>query len=73
MILCQEDPYLKELVRYIHLNPLRVGLVEDMKILDKYPWCGHSVVMNKTKQPWQNVDYVYGASKAWHDNHRDWK
>jgi REP element-mobilizing transposase RayT len=26
-ILCQEDAYLLELVRYIHLNPLRVGLV----------------------------------------------
>jgi len=26
-ILCQEDPYLIELVRYIHLNPLRAGLV----------------------------------------------
>jgi len=59
-ILCQEDPYLKELVRYIHLNPLRAGLVEDMKKLDKHPWCGHSVLMNKTKQAWQNVDYVYG-------------
>ena len=59
-ILCQEDPYLKELVRYIHLNPLRAGLVEDMKKLDIHPWCGHSVVMNKTKQSWQNVDYVYG-------------
>ena len=58
-ILCQEDPYLKELVRYIHLNPLRAGLVEDMKKLDKHPWCGHSVLMNKTKQAWQNVDYVY--------------
>ena len=31
MILCQEDLYLEELVRYIHLNPLRAGLVEDMK------------------------------------------
>ena len=59
-ILCQEDPYLKELVRYIHLNPLRAGLVEDMKKLDKHPWCGHSVLMNKTKRAWQNVDYVYG-------------
>ena len=59
-ILCQEDPYLKELVRYIHLNPLRAGLVEDMKKLDKHLWCGHSVLMNKTKQAWQNVDYVYG-------------
>jgi hypothetical protein len=31
MILCQEDLYLEELVRYIHLNPLRAELVEDMK------------------------------------------
>ena len=27
-ILCQEDPYLLELVRYLHLNPLRAGLVD---------------------------------------------
>ena len=58
-ILCQEDAYLKELVRYIHLNPLRAGLVEDLKELDKYSWCGHSCVMGKREQPWQNVDYVY--------------
>ena len=30
-ILCQEDTYLWEFVRYIHLNPLRAGLV---KVLD---------------------------------------
>ena len=29
-ILCQEDTYLLELVRYIHLNPLRAKLVGDM-------------------------------------------
>jgi REP element-mobilizing transposase RayT len=59
-ILCQEDPYLKKLVQYIHLNPLRAGLVADMDDLDKYPWCGHSAVMNKKVYPWQNIDYVYG-------------
>jgi REP element-mobilizing transposase RayT len=32
-ILCQEDPYFLELVRYIHLNPLRANLVQDMKAL----------------------------------------
>lgn len=47
------------MVRYIHLNPLRAGIVEDLKELDKYPWCGHSSIMNKTEQPWQNVNYVY--------------
>ncbi|XPS88920.1 transposase, IS200-like [Desulfosarcina variabilis str. Montpellier] len=58
-ILCQEDPYLRELVRYIHLNPLRAGLVDDIKALDAYPWCGHSVLMGKSEQPWQNIEYVY--------------
>jgi len=57
-ILCQEDPYLKELVRYIHLNPLRAGLVPDMKTLDTYPWCGHSAIMGKVKQEWQDSNYV---------------
>ena len=58
-ILCQEDPYLKELVRYIHLNPLRAGMVKDLKVLDGFSWCGHSVLMGKSEQPWQNLDYVY--------------
>jgi REP element-mobilizing transposase RayT len=57
-ILCQEDPYLKELVRYIHLNPLRADLVPDMKTLNKYPWCGHSAIIGKTKREWQNVEDV---------------
>jgi len=37
-ILCDRDPYLLELVRYIHLNPVRVGVAEDP---EKYPWTGH--------------------------------
>jgi len=59
-ILCQEDLYLKTLVRYIHLNPLRAELVENIDNLDKYPWCGHSALMNKANQSWQKVDYIYG-------------
>jgi len=57
-IVCQEDTYLQELVRYIHLNPLRAGIVPNLAALDKYPYCGHSAVLGKRKQPWQNVDYV---------------
>jgi REP element-mobilizing transposase RayT len=57
-VLCQQDLYLKELVRYIHLNPLRVGIVAKIDELDHYPWCGHSVLMNNTVQSWQNVDFV---------------
>jgi hypothetical protein len=46
-IVCEEDTYLLELIRYIHLNPLRAGLVKDLKELDKYPWTGHSAIMGK--------------------------
>ena len=49
-----------ELVRYIHLNPLRAGIVEDMKRLDKYPYGGHSVLMGKMTVSWQNKSYILG-------------
>ena len=57
-ILCQEDAYLLELVRYIHLNPLRAKVVKDMKALDKYPYSGHSVVMGKYSNDWQDTGSV---------------
>ena len=50
-IVCEEDPYLLELIRYIHLNPLRAGLVNDLKELDKYPWTGHSAILGRCKNP----------------------
>jgi len=59
-IVCQEDVYLKELVRYIHLNPIRAGIVSGLKELNKYPYCGHSVLIGKKKRPWQDVEYVLG-------------
>lgn len=57
-IACQEDSYLLELVRYIHLNPLRVGLVKTIDELDSYPWCGHGVLMGKQELSGQLVDTV---------------
>jgi hypothetical protein len=57
-ILCQEDIYLQELARYIHLNPMRAGLVSDLSKLNCYPYCGHSVLMGVIERPWQTVDYV---------------
>ena len=37
-ILTQEEPYLRELLRYIHLNPLRAHIVADLDALDRYEW-----------------------------------
>jgi len=60
-IVCQEDAYLKVLVSYIHLNPVRAGIVPGMKELNRYPYCGHSAVIGKTNRPWQDVDYVLSS------------
>ncbi|MDX1707533.1 MAG: transposase [Desulfobacterales bacterium] len=57
-ILCQEDTYLLELVRYIHLNPLRADLVSSLQQLDHYRFCGHSVLMGLRSIDWQNSEYV---------------
>lgn len=57
-IVCEEDPYLLELVRYIHLNPLRAGIVKGMEELDRYPWCGHGVLTGRRKNDWQETEYV---------------
>jgi REP element-mobilizing transposase RayT len=57
-ILCQEDAYLLELVRYIHLNPLRAKIIYDYKALKKYPFSGHSALMGKFKRGWQDTDWV---------------
>jgi len=50
-VICEEDPYLLELIRYIHLNPLRAGLVKDLKELDRYSWTGHSAILGRHKNP----------------------
>jgi REP element-mobilizing transposase RayT len=57
-IVCEEDAYFKELVRYIHLNPLRAKLVDSLAELERYPWCGHSVLSGKIENDWQDIDYV---------------
>ena len=56
--LCEEDAYLLELVRYIHLNPLRAGIVDNIDRLNHYPASGHSALMGKIERTWQDVAYV---------------
>jgi len=57
-VLCEEDPYLLELVRYIHLNPLRSGFVRDLKELKFYRYAGHAVLMGSLYYEWQAKEYV---------------
>ena len=57
-ILCEDDPYLVELTRYIHLNPIRGGIVKDMDGLRRYERCGHSAIMGVVNRPWQDRDTI---------------
>ena len=58
-IVCQEDTYLGELVRYIHLNLLRAGVVKGLRELAACPWSGHSALTGNTEgKEWQNRGYV---------------
>ena len=57
-IVCEEDAYFQELIRYIHLNPLRANMVQNMSTLDEYPWCGHAVIMGRKRHEWQDREYV---------------
>jgi len=56
---------LKELVRYIHLNPLRAKIVKDLTALDKYPYTGHSTIMGRKPNTWQDVENIH---KLFSDN-----
>lgn len=57
-ILVEAEPYLLELVRYIHLNPLRAGIVPTMEALDHYPHTGHAVLMGRMTLLWQDTASV---------------
>lgn len=66
-IICQKEKYFLELVRYIHLNPLRAGLVKTLKQLECYPWCGHGGLIGQKITRWQQTGQVlcyFGTRKA---------
>jgi REP element-mobilizing transposase RayT len=54
-ILVEADQYLTGLVRYVHLNPVRSGLVKDPA---DYNWSGHRAYMGKDTIPWLTIDFV---------------
>ena len=57
-IVCEDELYLLELVRYIHLNPLRARLVKNLEELNTYPWCGHSRLMGTVERRWQDTEEI---------------
>src|SRR5512139_2132182 len=56
----EDDPYLLELVRYLHLNPLRAELVAEVRTLERFPWTGHSALLGRVARPWQDTTTILG-------------
>ena len=55
-VLCDKETYLLELIRYIHINPVRAGMLPDIKGLDRYPWTSHRIYIGRRKSAWVNSD-----------------
>jgi len=56
-LLVDGDSYLLELVRYVHLNPVRCGMVSDPV---DYPWSSHHAYLGQENLPWLTTDWVLG-------------
>lgn len=54
-ILVQENRYLKELVRYVHLNPVRANIT---KLPEHYLWSGHRALIGLESITWISKDYI---------------
>lgn len=46
-VLCQDQEYAQQLIRYIHLNPIRGRLVKNLNQLKSWKWCGHAFLVNR--------------------------
>jgi len=46
-VLCQDQVYAQQLIRYVHLNPLRSGLVKNLNQLKNWKWCGHAFLIDQ--------------------------
>ncbi len=57
-IATQGQLYLEEMIRYVHLNPVREGIRRDINALDTYPWCGHAALTGTRSNRFQDTASV---------------
>jgi len=58
VILVETDEYAGELSRYIHLNPVRAGMVQGSQ---EHPWSSYAAYAGKKKPPdWLTTDRLLG-------------
>ena len=64
-VLVENDSYSRDATRYVHLNPLRAGIVENPAA---YPWCSYRYYLNPHGAPgwldWQTVMAEIGRTES---------
>jgi putative transposase len=60
-LLVDANSYLLELVRYIHLNPVRAGLVDEPSA---YPWSGQRAYLGEEVLPWLTTEWVLRPARC---------
>ena len=54
-VLVDVDSYLLELIRYIHLNPVRAGMTESPQ---DYTWSSHHAYVGTRSEPWVTTQFA---------------
>ncbi len=62
-ILCERESYLLELIRYVHLNPVRAGLARRPEL---YPWSSHHAYLGRPGEPQVATDLPLGQFASRH-------
>ena len=57
LVVCK-DGYFRDVVRYIHLNPVRSEIVRSIPELEEYPWTGHRHIIRGGPPAWQDTDLL---------------
>ena len=70
-ILCQEMDYAEQLIKYIHLNPLRAGMVKSLEQLKDWPWCGHGFLLGIKNANGENFQIREESLRRFGDNEHD--
>lgn len=72
-----KEKYFFDVVKYIHLNPLRSKIVRSIAELEEYPWTGHRKIVHGGPPGWQDMSLlraefrdVDGGSR-WISDYRD--
>ena len=57
-LLVEREEYLLALVRYVHLNPLRAGIVSSLEELGRHRWTGHATLMGNGDALFQDAQGI---------------